>query len=65
VTSCTHPVSSIQDKVISNRVEDCFGLEVLTPMGDVGLTVGLERVLFDPKHSMKLLGKEDCMMNTT
>jgi hypothetical protein len=37
VTSCTHPLQSIQENIIFHRANDRFNLEVLTKMGNVVL----------------------------
>jgi hypothetical protein len=38
--SCIHPVQSFQEKVIPDRADDHFSLEVLTPMDGVNLSMG-------------------------
>jgi hypothetical protein len=35
--SCIHPIQSIQEKVTSDRTDDYFSLDVLTPMEGVSL----------------------------
>jgi hypothetical protein len=40
VTSCNHPVQSIQENIIFHRADDRFSLEVLTPMESVSLSRG-------------------------
>jgi hypothetical protein len=43
------------ETVISDRVDDQFDLEVLSPMDDVDLPLKIEKVLLHPEHSMMLL----------
>jgi hypothetical protein len=59
---CTHPVWPIYEDVIPDHADDCFGLETLAPMEDVGLDLGTGEGSFPSWASNQVNDQEDRVM---
>jgi hypothetical protein len=55
VPSYIHPIRSIQEKVTSDHIDDCFSLEVLAPIEGVSLSIGTWDSSSPPRVSDKVI----------